>query len=75
MPKVRDILGHVKVEKAARQRICHRNRTEHSIGKGERCLVIEDPATHGSKNYCGECAKPILDSAKLRLSELEEQMS
>jgi hypothetical protein len=75
MPKTRDILNHVTVETAARQRICHRNRAEHAIQKGELCLVILDPATRGSKNYCSECAKPILDAAKLRLSQLERQIS
>jgi hypothetical protein len=75
MAQIRDILNHLTVENAARKRICHRNRNNHSIEKGERCLVIQDMATRGSKNYCGECAKPILDAAKMRLSALEQEMS
>jgi hypothetical protein len=74
MPKVRDVLTHVSVECAARARICHRNRAEHSIAKGYKCLVVKDPATQGSKNYCGECAKEIINAARTRLAEIEQQL-
>jgi hypothetical protein len=74
MPKIRDILSHVSVEVAGRRRICHRNRADHSIDKGTRCLVITDPATGGGKNYCPECAPEILNKAKLRIAELEKEL-
>jgi hypothetical protein len=74
MPKIRNILTHVSVECAARVRICHRERTEHSIPKGVKCLVIKDPSTQGSKNYCSECSKPIIEAAKARLAEIEHEM-
>jgi uncharacterized phage-like protein YoqJ len=74
MPKVRDVLTHVSVECAARVRICHRNRAEHSITKGDKCLVVRDPSTQGSKNYCGECSKEIIQAARMRLAEIEQQL-
>jgi hypothetical protein len=73
MPKIRDILNHVSVEVPKRRRICHRNRADHSIGKGTRCLVITDPSTGGGKNYCIKCAPEILTKAKLRIVELEKE--
>jgi hypothetical protein len=74
MPKVRDVLTHVSVECAARARICHRKRNEHSIAKGVKCLVIKDPSTQCSKNYCGECSKEIIKAAQMRLAEIEQQL-
>ena len=74
MPKVRDVLTHVSVECAARVRICHRKRTEHVIPKGVKCLVIKDPSTQASKNYCGECSKLIIEAAKARLAAIEHEM-
>lgn len=70
MAKVREVLGHVSVETAKGKRICHRNRQSHSIAKGEACLVIREPASGGSKNYCGACAAAILDRAIRDLSAL-----
>jgi hypothetical protein len=65
MPKVREILGNVKLEVADGSRKCHRN-AGHSIRKGEACLAIYDNASvvRGRKNYCRLCAKPILDLAQ-----------
>ena len=70
MPKVREILGHVSVETAERRRACHRNRGSHAIAKGEACLVIREPASSGSKNYCRICAAPILEQAARDLADL-----
>ena len=75
MPKIRDVLTHVSVECASRARICHRKRTEHSIAKGVKCLVVKDPSTQGSKNYCAECSKEIIEAAKVRLEEIEHQLA
>jgi hypothetical protein len=72
MPQVRRILRQVSVETASRKRICHRERAKHEILKGEECLVIHDPVSGGSKNYCGPCALAILDIAADDLSALRE---
>lgn len=62
MAKIRHILSHVSVEEAQRQRICHHDRKQHSIAKGEACLVVREPAG-GRKNYCAKCASDILEIA------------
>lgn len=63
MPQVRKVLGVCSVETAQRRRICHRTRKNHNIESGTVCLVIKDPTTGGSKNYCPEHALAILDQA------------
>jgi hypothetical protein len=73
MAKVRDILIHVDVEVAARQRICHHNRKDHTIQKGIACLAVHD-SDGGRKNYCGPCAQEILNKAKAKLSGIERQL-
>lgn len=73
MPKVREVLKQLRVETAGRRRKCHRN-DSHSIGRGERCLAVYDPITSGRKNYCTECARPILDQARRDLHRLEEEL-
>lgn len=39
---------------------------------GTSCLVIKDPVSGGSKNYCPECAMEILDAAADDLEELRQ---
>ena len=74
MPKVREVMGHVSVETAKGDRICHRNRKSHGIAKGELCLVIREAASSGSKNYCLVCAAPILEqAAQDRLAAINER--
>lgn len=70
MPKVREVLAHVSVETAGRQRVCHRNRAAHVVAKGETCLVIRQAASSGSKNYCRVCAVSILEQAAQDLVDL-----
>ena len=70
MAIVRDIITHVEVEVAVRVRICHRNRSEHSISSGQSCLVIFEH-DGGRKNYCPICAKEILSKAKVKLIQME----
>lgn len=70
MAIVRDIITHVVIEVAARQRICHHNRKKHSIPCGQSCLVIYGH-DGGKKNYCPICAKEILSKAKVKLLEFE----
>jgi hypothetical protein len=69
MAKVKDILIHVVVETAARQRKCHRSR-KHFVAAGHVCLVIKDGLY--SRNYCPVCAEQILALASSRLSQLAQ---
>jgi hypothetical protein len=55
--------------------VCHRDRRRHSIEQGTLCLVIKDPASGGSKNYCPECALAILDQAADDLQQLRDQLA
>lgn len=75
MPQVRRILGLCTIETAQRKRVCHRDRKRHSIERGSVCLVIKDPVTSGSKNYCPQCALAILDQAADDLSVLRDALS
>ena len=69
MPAVRRLFKHARIETAVRQRKCHRKQNEHEILKGDICLVIRDPDGR-DKNYCIECAMPILDRAQKDLNGL-----
>ena len=69
MPKIRDVLVHVSVEQAERQRICRRHNT-HKVTKGEACLVILTNPTNDLYSYCTQAAKPILDAAWAKLQSL-----
>jgi len=73
MAQVRDILIHVTVEVAERQRTCHRNRKDHSITKGIACLAVYE-GDGQRKNYCGRCAEDILIKAKAKLAGIEDQL-
>lgn len=73
MPSVRHILSKLSVHVAERRRICHRDRNNHGIAKGEICLVIEEH-DRGSKNYCRVHAKPILEQARADLDSLTAQL-
>lgn len=75
MAKVREVLGHVSVETTKRKRVCHRNRRSHSIAKGEVCLVLREPASGGSKNYCVACAAAILQRAEADLERLHKGLA
>jgi hypothetical protein len=73
--KVRQLLNGASVEVALRRRICHRNRKGHSIAANTRCLVVKDPASGGSKNYCPECADEILLRVDVDLAALRNELS
>jgi hypothetical protein len=75
MPQIRHILGAVFVETASRKRICHRDRRNHAVAKGEPCLVIKDGASGGSKNYCTTCGLEILDQAAEDLQRLRDRLA
>ena len=69
MPKVRDILIHVSVEEAQRQRKCRRN-TRHTISKGEMCLVVKTNPTNDDYSYSLIPAKEMLDLAWTKLKSI-----
>lgn len=73
MPAVRQLLKHAQPEIAARERKCHRKQNEHKILKGDVCLVIRG-ADGRAKNYCVECALPILDRARDDLNALAAEL-
>mgnify|MGYP007112878930 FL=1 len=39
------------------------------------CLVIKDPVSGGSKNYCSQCALAILDQAADDLQGLRDALT
>jgi hypothetical protein len=73
MAAVRDIITHVEVEIALGRRICHRNRRQHKVLMGQKCLAIHDH-DGGRKNYCLPCALEILAKAKTKLLTLEQDI-
>jgi hypothetical protein len=73
--KIRQLLNGASVEMAKRQRICHHNRNKHSIAANTKCLVVKDPASGGSKNYCPQCAADILGRAEIDLAALRAELS
>ena len=75
MPQIRRVLGTCAIEEAHRRRACHRDRKHHSIEQGSLCLVIRDPVTGGSKNYCPQCALAILDQAADDLQALRDALA
>lgn len=61
-----NILNHVLIEVAQKKRRCHHNGS-HEILKGSACLVVV--GDRGNKrNYCPECAKPMLEAAEQKLA-------
>lgn len=73
MAAVRDIITHVEIEVALRKRICHRNKKQHSIAAGQKCLAVHEH-DGGRKNYCLPCALEILTKAKATLLMLEQDI-
>ena len=74
MPQIRDILGHVSVEAAGKKRKCTRKPGEHSISKGEPCLVIKGGPYNAPQSYCCLCAVAILDKADISLSGIRQDL-
>ena len=73
MPKVKRVLGHVRVENAKGLRKCRRNKG-HAITKGCACLVIENGAMAGERSYCVTCAAEILTRAASDLHGMREML-
>lgn len=72
MPKVKQVLKHVSVETAQRRRKCYRKPAKHVIEAGDLCLVVVEAGF--KRNYCPECAEPILDAAEDDLNQLRGQL-
>lgn len=72
MPKVTQVLKHVSVQTAGTKRICHRNRTTHSIAKDELFLLVKD-GQGGYWNFCVKYAEPVLNKAQQDLDLLRAQ--
>jgi len=73
MAAVRRILKHVEVlEATTRRRKCHRKPKLHSIPRGDLFLLVKDGQS--SKNYCVECARPILEQAASDLCRIVEEL-
>lgn len=75
MAKVRQLLHGASVEVAIRRRICHHNRKQHSIAANTKALVIKDPASGGSRNYCPACAEEIFGQVEVDLAALRTELS
>jgi len=73
MPKIREILRHVKIEVAASKRKCNR-KAECSIERGERHLAIYGGPRNSRKNYCRDCAKAILQLASTDLKSIIDEL-
>lgn len=75
MPQIRRLLGVCTVETAQRRRVCHRDRKHHTIERDTNCLVIKDPVSGGTKNYCPTCAMAILEQAGDDLQALRSELA
>jgi hypothetical protein len=73
MPATKDILRHVSIETAGKKRKCYR-KSDHSITKGEVCLVVKD-GPQNQRTYCTVCASDILEKAQGNLEKLTAAMS
>jgi len=74
MNNARDILGHVSVEVSVGRRKCHHSRGKHNILKDTTHLAVKSGPFGARKNYCAECAAPILKLAKARLEAMENKL-
>jgi hypothetical protein len=73
MPKVKQVLKHVSVQTAAAERKCYRKPNAHQITKGDVCLVVTEAGS--KRNYCPECAEPILNAAQDDLDRLRVDLN
>ena len=71
MPQIRDILVHISATTALKQRKCHRTK-KHVISSGTTFLLVRNSGGLGSKNYCPECAKTIMDLAEEKIITLKK---
>jgi hypothetical protein len=72
MPPIKRVLKHLIVETAAKKRKCHRD-ADHEITKGTKSLAVYDDQNR--RNYCVECAQPILEQAQSDLDAVIAQLN
>lgn len=73
MPVVKRIIKHVGVEIARGARRCRRD-ASHTIRPGMPCLTIHDEGTPFKRNYCSECALPILKLCAADLRDIRDAL-
>lgn len=74
MAKIRDVLIHVDVEVGRKKRKCHRSRGKHDIPKGKAHLIVKGGSFGARKNYCADCARPILEGARAKLDRIAQEL-
>lgn len=74
MARTRKVLNLLCVEFAGAKRRCHHDK-QHTISKGEACLVIKDQTYGGKQNYCASCALAILDLAADDVQTLRDALN
>ncbi len=74
MAKTRDILSHVGFEVAAKLRKCHHNPRKHAIAKDTPCLTVRHATYNSHKNYCPDCAAPMVAAARAKLDEIAKAL-
>lgn len=71
MRRVKSLLKKIDVEVAKGKRTCTNNGS--AICKGEICIVVKD-GIHDQHPYCREVALRMIEVARGRLVEIEEQL-
>lgn len=71
MAKTRNILRHLSVEQAARERKCHAN-SQHTIEPGQYHLAQEIVGQR--QNICIACAGKVFDAAEKQLASLRREL-
>ena len=74
MAQIRDILVHVSASEAVHKRKCHKM-SKHEIKSGEAFLEVRNSKGLGYKNYCLECARPIMGLATEKIAELNKKFN
>jgi hypothetical protein len=72
VPKTRNIVKSVRVEKSVGARKCHAN-SRHSIKSGDLHLAY-DEIPGQRQNICMKCAKDVLDVAEKHLAEVRDEL-
>ena len=70
---IKSLLKNAYIDRAAGRRKCHRD-SKHSIERDELHLAVKDPSAGGRRNYCRECARPILNRAQEDLDEIHSKL-
>ena len=73
MPVTKRIIKHVGVEIARGARRCRRDGS-HTIRPGMPCLTIHDEGTPFKRNYCDQCALPILKQCASDLRDIRDAL-